>query len=80
MIRVITIDDSDQSNKALIDLVIEFAKKSKGILIGEKALLAIKEVEDENLIKKMKGNRKMDLLSASEKKAFLNELKIAAKK
>jgi hypothetical protein len=73
MIRVITIDDSKKANKVLLEIVEEFSKKNKGILMGEKALMAIEEVEDEILAKKMKAALKSGFLNKSEKKAFLKK-------
>ncbi len=70
----ITIDTSKK--QAL--LFLEYVKSLPFVTIhqDEKA----EDTEDDILIKKMKRNRKDDLLSTSEKKAFLNDLKKVAKK
>ncbi len=73
----ITID----TNKKQALLFLEYVKTLSFVKVHhEKALLEIEETEDDVLIKKMKRNLKGELLSASEKKSFLNELKKVAKK
>ena len=63
-------------------LILEYLKTLPFITVhqNEKALLETEEVADKNLIKKMKRNQKGNLLSASEQKIFLSELKAVAKK
>lgn len=74
----ITID----TNKKQALLFLEYVKTLSFVTVhqDEKTLLEIEDVEDEILIKKMKSNRKGDLLSVSQKKSFLNDLKEVAKK
>ncbi len=68
----ILIDDRSKTGKGLLQIAEVLSKSTKGIVF-------IEDEDDSVLIKKIKRNRKGDLLSSAEKKAFLKELEAVAK-
>lgn len=79
MKHLLVIEDETAASKAFLSMVNEFAKKEKWLLVGNKAINAIEEIEDEHLCELMKKANTGKIASEKEKAKFFNKIGVKAK-
>ena len=79
MKHLLVIEEKTAASKAFLLMVNEFAKKEKWLLVGNKALNAIEEIEDEHLGAIMKKANSGKIATEKEKSAFFKKVGIKAK-
>lgn len=79
MKHLLVIEDKTAASKAFLLMVNEFAKKEKWLLVGNKAINAIEEIEDEHLGVLMKKANTGKIANKKQKTTFFNKLGVKTK-